>query len=1003
MSTQERVTEADLARLGLGGREAVPSLRALGVWGDDGAGEDAGEVIRALAASPNSALALRGLARLAEGSPEGWSRLLGGDGLVTRASTVAGASDALADLLAGSPEAVEVLVGDLAAHDAEAVALEAAEVLVDVDGGEDEEAAAAQALASYQRRGLLRIAVRDLLGHADTPEVAAELASLAAGILEAALEHVVDDAADARLAVIGMGKLGGRELNYISDVDVLFVAEGDWSAATKTAERLLRLLGRHTPAGQTYEIDTNLRPEGRDGNLVRSLESYRAYYERWAKTWEFQALLKARPVAGDAEVGRAFAELVEPFVYPDRLEGAKVAEIQKMKGVVEHSKPVQRDGSRQLKLAPGGLRDIEFAVQLLQLVHGRHDSALRSPNTLEALAALAEGGYVDDGDAHLFADAYRFLRTVEHRIQLVRLRRSHTVPSDDLERARIARSAGFRDIRAATALLQFDKEYARVQGYTRRLHEKLFYRPLLERFAEVGAAEQVAGEGLGAESAHERLAALGFTDPRGALRHLEALADGVSRRARLFRTLLPAMLPTLADAPDPDGGLADFRSLADKLGDAPAFLRTLRDNPPVAQLLATVLGASRVVGRWLERQPEVVSSLADLSQLQQPLDVEAYRRLSQGLLRRNDDLERAGGSLRRMKRREVARIAVRDLMGYADVEAVGRELSGVAEACLGAATALVQPQGRRMAVIALGKLGGGELGYASDLDVILVAGEGSTDPHIEAAEQLLKLLGGITPEGQAFQVDLNLRPEGKNGPLVRTLDSYRSYYDRWAEPWELQALTLARPVAGDIELGEAFMELVTPIVYPARAPAERLQAVRQMKARVERERGAGGRQPSRTGPPRLRPRTAGPRTWGLSTGDARGRPGDRVDLKLGPGGLSDVEWTVQLLALQHGGERSSLRTPGTLRGLAALEQEGLLGERDARWLREGHRLLSAIRNGLYLMGERDSSTLVPGNITHDRLARLLGYEHPGGQQLSEDLGRAMRRVRKVHERAFYDA
>jgi [glutamine synthetase] adenylyltransferase / [glutamine synthetase]-adenylyl-L-tyrosine phosphorylase len=997
------ITEADLGRLGLGGSEAVAALRALGVWGDDGALDGCRDLLRALGATANSALALRNLERVAAGAGARWVEVLGRSEVAVRAATVVGASDALADLLASSPEALEALVDDLVPASSEVVAEEARTALAEVaEGGGGGPDPAAVALAGVQRRGLLRIAARDLTGVADTPEVAQELAALAEGVLTAAHEHVAGDGGT-RLAVVGMGKLGGRELNYVSDVDVIFVAEGDWTEATKHAERLLRLLGTHTPVGRTYEIDTNLRPEGRDGQLVRSLEAHRAYYERWAKTWEFQALLKARHVAGDAEVGAAFTELVEPFVWPDRLEGERVAEIQAMKEVVESSKPVQRDGARQVKLAPGGLRDIEFAVQLLQLVHGRHDRSLRSPNTLEALTALAEGGYVDEGDAALFSDAYRFLRTVEHRIQLVRLRRSHTIPADDEERARIARSVGFRDIRAATALVQFDKEHRRVQGYTRRLHEKLFYRPLLERFAEVGAADQVAGEGLDEQAAADRLAALGFARPQQALRDLDALASGVSRRARLFRTLLPAVLPTLSEAPDPDGGIAGLRSLADRLGESPAFTRTLRDNPPVAQLLARVLGSSQVVGRWLERQPEVVSALADDRQLAQSLAAEDYRRLAIGLLRRGDDRDRAGGSLRRMKRREVARVAVRDLTGQADVVAVGRELAGIAEACLEAAVGLVVPEGVRVAVIGMGKLGGRELGYASDLDVLLVhEPKEARDEALAAAESLLEVLGGITPEGQAFQVDLGLRPEGKDGPLSRTLEGYRSYYERWAEPWELQALTLARPVAGDADLGAAFLELIAGHVYPTSPPLSRLQAVRKMKARVERERGAGRVQP-RTMPRPTRPRAAGPRAAGMAREAARGRPGDRIDLKLGPGGLSDVEWTVQLLQLQHGGEQPALQVPGTLAALDALQEAELLTAEEARWLREGWRLATRVRNGLYLLGQRDSSVLVPGSATHEQLSRLLGYDPPGGQRLLEDLGRALRRVRKVHERRFYDA
>jgi [glutamine synthetase] adenylyltransferase / [glutamine synthetase]-adenylyl-L-tyrosine phosphorylase len=992
MAMSRRVTTAELARLGLGGAEAVPALQELGVWGEDGALPGCEGVVKALGASTNAEHSLRGLVRFAKTQPEAWTALLAGEDLVTRAATIWGASDALGDLLVASPAAMTELLGDLHPWDAAEVALQAAAALESDDSSD--------ALTAFQRRGLLHVAARDLLGFADTPAIAAELADLAEGVLAAALDHVVADL-DCRLAVIGMGKLGGRELNYVSDVDVLFVGAGDRDAMTRGAERFMRLLGRPTPQGQTYEIDANLRPEGRDGALVRTLDSYAQYYERWAKTWEFQALLKARPVAGDAELGAAFTELITPFVWPDRLEADRVAEIQRMKEVVERSKPVQRHGARQLKLAPGGLRDIEFAVQLLQLVHGRHDPLLRSPNTLTALTALADGGYVDEGDAQLFSDAYQFLRTVEHRIQLVRLRRSHTVPESEEARRRIARSAGFRDIRAASALVQFDREYLRVQGYVRRLHEKLFYRPLLERFAEVGSAEQLAtGDGkLDEESARERLSALGFADPRGAMAHLHALASGVSRRARLFRTLLPAVLPTLAAAPDPDGGLAAFRSLADKLGESPSFLRTLRDNPPVGELLARVLGSSRVVGTWLERQPEVFSTLADLPGLQRHLDPGEYRRLATGLLRRGDDLDRAGDSLRRMKRREVARVAIRDLGGYADPVEVGEELTGVAEMCLEAAVALLVSSEVRFAVIGMGKLGGRELGYASDLDVLLVyESQSSRDLATRSAERLLTLLSGITPEGQAFHVDLGLRPEGKDGPLVRTIDSYRQYYERWAQPWEFQALTLARPVAGDPELATTFLEMAHEHVYPQTPPAARLQAVRQMKARVERERAGGGGVGGRTR--RTRP-SAGARPRGDS--DALRRTSKRVDLKLGEGGLSDVEWTVQLLQLRHGGRLPVLRGPGTLSALAALEAEELLGPRDAQWLREGWVLLTRLRNALYLMGERDTSELPQSPLKQERLARMLGYDAPGTQQLSEDLSRSLRRVRKVHEQSFYDA
>ncbi|HSK96421.1 MAG TPA: hypothetical protein VK891_07385, partial [Euzebyales bacterium] len=421
-------------------------------------------VLERLSLGANPALALRCAAGVAESDPDGWPRLIEADDCLRRLAFLAGASDALPDLIVRSRAARDLLCGDLEPWSADDVRTSADAAVADQDD-------AATALATVQRLGMLRIALRDLLGLADTPTATAELSALADGIIASALARVRDD--DRSLAVIAMGKLGGRELNYVSDVDLLFVARDAGDGAMATARRLLQLLGSTTPHGRVYEVDTNLRPEGRDGPLVRSLEAYETYYGRWAKTWEFQALLKARPIAGDPELGRQFVEVIEPFVWPERLGDGAVAEIQKMKGVVERSSAVREAGNRQVKLAPGGLRDIEFAVQLLQLVHGRVDVSLRTPNTLEGLRALAAGGYIDEGDANLFGDAYQFLRTVEHRLQLRRLRRTHVIPSDDTQRRRLARAFGFRDIRAADALTQFDRELARVQGYVRRLHEKL--------------------------------------------------------------------------------------------------------------------------------------------------------------------------------------------------------------------------------------------------------------------------------------------------------------------------------------------------------------------------------------------------------------------------------------------------------------------------------------------------------------------------------------------------
>ena len=973
-----------LARLRMPVAEAEVALRRLGAMDGSPDGQVPNErVVDALVGAASPPAALRAFQRLADADAAAWQQLRADSDALRRFGVVAGVSDALADVMVADPTLVRCLVAGLEPRTAEDVHRAAVTLLAALPDGHVE-TEAGHALARIQRRGVLRIATRDLLGFADTPSATEELTALAAGVVAAALDHVIGHAPDlagatdhnkaTALTVIAMGKLGGHELNYVSDIDVMFVYSGDRVLGTRWASRLLSLLGSMTPLGKTYEVDANLRPEGRDGPLVRTLDGYRSYYQRWAKTWEQQALLKARPLAGDTELGTAFLELVEPFLWPDQRAGDTVSDIQKMKAVVETSSPVQRAGTREVKLAPGGLRDIEFAVQLLQLVHGRHDTSLRSANTLEALRMLAAGGYVDEGDANLFSDAYQFLRTVEHRLQLRALRRTHVIPGSETERYRLARACGFRDLRASSALEQFDHELSRVRANVRQLHQKLFYRPLLDRFAEVSRDETraVGGgtQGFDDTAAVDRLAALGFHAPGRSIGHLRSLATGTKRSDVLLRTALPMMLSTFAAGPDPDGGLLALRTMAERLEHSPSFLTALRDAPVVGELLATVLSQSRMVGEWLERQPEVFKTLSDPKQLGERLEPAAYRKVALGLVRRGGDDEQIAAALRRFKRREVARIAVRDLTGRAEPDAVAAELTGLADACLEAAlTAVTAQEDLRLAVIGLGKLGGRELGYASDLDIIIVfEPAGARKVALQAVERLLRMLSSITPEGQAFAVDLKLRPEGTDGPMARTLKSSVRYYEQWAQPWELFALTQARVAAGDTELGAEFINGIRPQVWPARVSDAYVRDIRTMKARIERERDSSLRR-------------------------------EQVDVKLGAGGLSDIEWTLQLLAVRYGDTDS--RIPGTLASIAALATGGVLSGEESVWLRRAWLLLTHIRNARYLSGARHTDRVPMDPLSLERLARMLGYDHPGGQNLTEDLTRAMRRVRRVHERRFY--
>lgn len=367
-----------------------------------------------------------------------------------------------------------------------------------------------------------------------------------------------------------MGKCGGHELNYVSDVDVIFVGEPvegaderkAVQAATRLASHLMRICSETTVEGTIWPVDANLRPEGRNGPLVRTLSSHLAYYQRWAKTWEFQALLKARAVAGDPELGASYIEAVSPLVWQAAERDNFVADVQKMRRRVVATIPAAQV-DRELKLGPGGLRDVEFAVQLLQLVHGRGDATLHSGTTLDALGALAAGGYVGRADAAQLDEAYRFLRAMEHRIQLYRLRRTHLVPEDEADLRRLGRSLGLRTEPVST----LNREWKKHASVVRRLHEKLFYRPLLDAVAQLSPGETR----LSPRAAGQRLEALGYADPAAALRHLEALSSGVTRKAAIQRTLLPVLLGWFADSADPDAGLLGFRKVSDALGRTPGI------------------------------------------------------------------------------------------------------------------------------------------------------------------------------------------------------------------------------------------------------------------------------------------------------------------------------------------------------------------------------------------------------------------------------------------------
>jgi len=1123
-----------LARMGFADvPRAERELAALGIADDH-------PLLAALAQAPDPDLALAGLAKVAERDKSLIKLLVQDPAFRTRLIAVLGVSKALADHLARHPADSAVLSGRDADRRREPRQIRA-DLLRAVGADPDDRVPVAAVgdaatdpaalIAAAYRRGVLHLAARDLTGVITIDETAAELADLADAVLDSALavaraelpaEHRAEAAA-ARLAIVAMGKCGARELNYASDVDVIFVAEpadeqtseeAALGVATRLAAGTIRVCERTTPEGAIFPVDPNLRPEGRQGPLVRTLASHLAYYDRWAKTWEFQALLKARPAAGDRDLGERYAKAVAPLVWHASQRENFVEDVQAMRRRVVATLPKNTAG-RELKLGPGGLRDIEFAVQLLQLVHGSADDRLRVPATLPALTALADGGYVGRADADDLAQAYRFLRQTEHLLQIYQLRRTHTLPTDPAVLRRLGRAmrksnaanpvfpngplalpgaarpllgraqpgAGLSpgpaqpapsypapgespDLRppgpglspgarlpaptpgaAAAPEEEFTQAWTRHAQQVRRLHEKLFYRPLLDAVARLpsGAAR------LTPDAARARLEALGYRDPAGALRHIEALTSGLRRRAAIQRTLLPVLLGWFADAAEPDAGLLAFRQVSEALGETPWFLRLLRDETKAAERIATVLASSRYATGLLLRAPEAVAIFADDAELV-PKTAEALRAEMMAAARRHAadlaparpeptanplsfaatrptsaatrpasaaDAEQAAVAIRSLRRRELFRVAAADVLGLIGLAETAEALTAITTATLEAVLAvsiakiemeLRAPLPTRFAVIAMGRYGGHESGFGSDADVIFVhdplpsaaaaaaaaaAAERRASDAAQAVGTELRRLLSLPAPDPPLLVDADLRPEGRQGPLVRSLAACRAYYERRAAPWEFQALLRAEFAVGSAELGAEFIALADPFRYPANGLGDpAVREIRRIKARIEAER--------------------------IPRGTDRA-----LHLKLGPGGLSDVEWTVQLLQLQHGHAVSGLRTTRTLAALDAAAEAGLVSASDAAALSAAWRFGSRVRNAIMLVRGRLGDAFPAKHDELTAVARLLGYKPSSGaaaagadaaarssnsgvawndtpaQALEEDYRRTARRARKVMDRLFY--
>ncbi|CAB4602516.1 unannotated protein [freshwater metagenome] len=842
------------------------------------------------------------------------------------------------------------------------------------------------AIRLLYRRELLRLIAFDVTQQNPIEgfqQVASQLADLATEALEAGLQiarwellnttdHGVftrGEVAATRLAVMAMGKCGARELNYISDVDVIYVADTGsddlprdraLEIATRLATRMMRAMDGSASEPMLWQVDPNLRPEGKSGALVRTVESHVTYYERWAQNWEFQALLKARFAAGDADLASEYLARIRPMVWAATGREGFVEAAQKMRERVMENIPAD-EVNRQIKLGPGGLRDIEFTVQLLQLVHGRTDESVRVADTMSAISTLTAGGYMSREDANTFHSHYGFLRSIEHRIQFSQMRRTHLMPESETQIRTIARGLNVKWTSA-----NLTDRWNEVKLEVRSLHQKVFYRPLLSAVAKLGETARLSSEQI-----FDRLRAIGFDDPKSALTHIEALTSGLSRRAMIQRQLLPVLLEWFAQGSDPDSGLLAFRRLSEDLGESHWYLRMLRDSSGAAERLTQVLSSSRLATGLFERHPEAAAWFEDTSDLNALPLAELLIEMN-AIIDRHDETEKAAASIRAIRRRETLRIAMGAVLGVNTIEEIAQGLSDITESYLLALKNLIADDSIDLGIVAMGRFGGAELGFGSDADLMFVYRPlNSDDPQKSAERQISELRRLAADPVLEFDLDIDLRPEGKNGPVARSIDSYAAYYEKWANTWEAQALLRARVIAGSNELVSEFTTLIDRYRYPSEVEQSAVIEIRRLKARMETERLPQGADPKR-------------------------------HLKLGRGSLSDVEWLVQLLQLTNGAKHPKIRTPKTLAALEACVSEGLIEAHDATVLQEAWTLASRVRSAVVLWGTRRSDVLTTDRRQLEGMARILEYPRGSASVLEQDYLAYTRRSRMVFERLFYD-
>jgi glutamate-ammonia-ligase adenylyltransferase len=899
-------------------------------------------------------------------------------------------------------------------------------------------------LRVFKAQEILRIGARDLCGMAELEEVTDELSSLAAATLQRAFEvcsiqlnaeygapllDVENDEPEqeAEFTILGMGKFGGFELNFSSDIDLIYFYSSDRGQTTgisdpirgqrnrisihqyftKLSELISKAIGQATEDGFVFRVDLRLRPEGNSGEMANSIAAGEIYYESWGQSWERSAMLKARPVAGSKRLGEELLQRLDPFIYRRHLDYAMIDDIKIMKQKIDRNLTREKEGELNLKLGQGGIREIEFFIQALQLINAGKKPILRERNSLKALQLLCAEDLITNDEYVNLTDAYRFLRTVEHRIQVVHEQQTHNLPTRPEELSALARRCGFPHTDAFMAKLQKHRD-----NVTAVFHD-LFYTS--EEDLPTQVSREVSflfDDNADPDLCLDILEEKGFRPPEPAFESLKILRQGgtrgylTERAHRRLDRIAPLLFQEVLHCPDPPMALANMEKFLEACRRARGtYYSLLAENPEIIKVLVSLFATSQFLSRNFIQHPEVLDTLVSRSYAQNIKTREDLANELTELLDNAPHYEELLNTLRRFRNEEFLRIALNDIYGHTPQGHTTTQLSLVAEVCLQKAMEIARKElieryglpycegngdalhEATFAIIGMGKLGGMELNYHSDLDIIFIyEGDGKTRPvegtdldrfkpqtnqqyFARLAQRIISVLTLMTQEGHVYEIDTRLRPSGNQGPLVSSLPAYREYHEGSAAPWERQALIKARVVAGHLGLAANFDALTAEIVYEQPLPENLKEEIYRLRQRMEKELGR--------------------------------ESAEHRNIKTGRGGMVDVEFIAQYLQLLHGRKNLSLRCRNTVEALEILRNENLLSEKDCEDLVNGYKFLRRLENKLRLVHDQSINQLTSEPLYLAKLALHLGYSNATGraeQLFKDEYARTTQTIRDIFER-----